>query len=228
MTIQVATRSALRSTPRLMTIFSSLLVALATLAAAVASFQPFADPRLLFMDVIAGAQASGYCCRGYYGVMSSLGAISWALAAGTALFTALCLWSRGEAASRWSPLAFGGALSLALCLDDMLLLHESILPGWGLPQEVVLGAYGLAGMAYAFVQRRRLLSSEGAFLLLAFLLFGGSLAIDILLHSTESMAVAAEDSLKFVGIHAWLAFHIDQAQRAVLSMHPNPPPHPVS
>ena len=113
MTIQVATRSALRSTPRLMTIFSSLLVALATLAAAAASFQPFADPRLLFMDVIAGAQASGYCCRGYYGVMSSLGAISWALAAGTALFAALCLWSRGEAASRWLSLAFGGALSLA-------------------------------------------------------------------------------------------------------------------
>ena len=112
MTIQVATRSALRPTPRLMTIFSSLLVALATLAAAVASFQPFADPRLLFMDVIAGAQASGYCCRGYYGVMSSLGAVGWVLAAGVALFAALCLWTRSESATQYLPLAFGGALSL--------------------------------------------------------------------------------------------------------------------
>ena len=216
MTTQAAIQPASRLTPRRMTLFCSLLVALAALAAAAATFQPFADPRLLFMDVIAGAQASGYCCRGYYGVMSSLGAVGWVLAAGVALFAALCLWTRSESATQYLPLAFGGALSLALCLDDMLLLHESILPGWGLQQEIVLAAYGLAGLVYAFVQRRILLLRDGTFLLLAYLLFSGSLAIDILLHSTQSLIVAAEDSLKFVGIYAWLAFHVDHAQRAVL------------
>lgn len=76
---------------------STVLVALAALAALTATFQTYADPRLLFMDVIAGAQVSGYCCRGYYGVMSNMGAIGWALAAGVALFAALCLWARGGA-----------------------------------------------------------------------------------------------------------------------------------
>lgn len=195
---------------------SALLVLLAAAAALTATFQTYADPRLLFMDVIAGAQASGYCCRGYYGVMSNLGAIGWALAAGVALFAALCVWARGGTRADWLLLGFGGALSLALCMDDMLLLHESILPGWGVPQVAVLGGYALASLAYAFAQRRRLLSSDGAFLLLAFVLLGGSLAVDVLLHSTRSLVVAAEDGLKFVGIYAWLAFHIDFAQRAVL------------
>lgn len=195
---------------------STVLVALAALAALTATFQTYADPRLLFMDVIAGAQASGYCCRGYYGVMSNMGAIGWALAAGVALFAALCLWARGGAHADGMLLGFGGVLSLALCLDDLLLLHESILPGWGVPQVVVLGGYALAGLAYAFAQRRRLFSRDGGFLLLAFLLLGGSMAVDVLLHSTQSWLVAAEDGLKFVGIYAWLAFHIDLAQRAVL------------
>ena len=132
-----------------------------------------------------------------------------------ALFVALCLWGRGGRTPTGAPGA-GGVLSLALCLDDLLLLHESILPGWGVPQVAVLGGYALAGLTYAFAQRRRVFSRDGGFLLLAFLLLGGSMAVDVLLHSTQSRVVAAEDGLKFVGIYAWLAFHIDLAQRAVL------------
>lgn len=192
---------------------SLLLVALAASLAALASYQPWVDPRLLFMDTPAAAEASGYCCRVYYGVMSHLGVVAWFLTAGASLFAALCLWSRGSRGADWRVLAAAGILSLVLGLDDLLLLHELVLPRLGIPQNVVLAAYVLLGGAYALLQRRRLLAREGAFLTLAFGLFALSLGTDIALHSIDSAVVMAEDGFKFVGIVSWMAFHVALAER---------------
>lgn len=174
------------------------------------------------MDTIAAADASGYCCRVYYGAMSHLGVVAWCLTAGASLFAALCLRVSGDREGRWLILLAAGALSLLLGLDDLLMIHELVAPGRGVRQEVVLAAYAAAVGAYVFLQRRVLLSSQGVFLALAILLFGFSLGIDVLVHSIESMVVMAEDGLKFIGIASWLAFHVDFAQRSVSARILNP------
>lgn len=185
------------------------------MVALVAALQPFVDPKLLFMDIIAASQEAGSCCRGYFGTMSQLGGLGWAVGAGAAALGALSLWSEGRDVSRWGLLGLGAILSAILCADDMLMLHESIFPGWGVPQVLVLGVYALAVGAYALAHGRRLLHSECRFLALALVLFGSSLGIDLFLHSTDSRIVSAEDGLKFVAIYAWAAFHISVAHRAI-------------
>jgi hypothetical protein len=188
----------------------------AAILAALASFQPWVDPRLLFMDVMAGADASGYCCRVYYGAMSHLGVVCWCLTAGALLFAALCLWaSGGDAEGRWRLLLAAGSLSLFLGLDDLQMIHEMVLPGYGMRQEYVLAAYAVAVAGYVVFQRRLLLTRRGTFLTLALFLFGLSLGIDVLVHSIESLVVMAEDGLKFVGIVSWMVFHVDFAGRSV-------------
>ncbi|GAA0870096.1 hypothetical protein GCM10009116_19320 [Brevundimonas basaltis] len=187
-------------------------VAAATLFVLVVALQPWAEPHLMFMDMIAAAEASGYCCRGYYGAVSQLGVMAWFLTAGVLLLAALCVATSG---GRCGLLAFAAVFSTLLGADDGLLLHESMLPGIGVPQFVVVGIYGLIALAYAWLQRHRMMMLDGAFLLLAFTLFALSLGIDQVLHTTDGHVVAVEDGLKFVGIVSWLAFHLDWAWRTV-------------
>ena len=210
------------SASRLSAAASIAMVVGAAVLAATASFQPWVDPRLLFMDTIAAADASGYCCRVYYGAMSHLGVVGWCLTAGASLFAALCLWVSGDREGRWLILLAAGALSLLLGLDDLLMIHELVAPGRGVRQEIVLAAYAAAVGGYVFLQRQILLSSQGVFLALAILMFGLSLGIDVLVHSIESMVVMAEDGLKFIGIASWLVFHVDLAQRSVSAQFRNP------
>lgn len=191
-------------------------VAAATLFVLAVALQPWAEPHLMFLDMIAAAETSGYCCRGYYGAVSQLGVMAWFLTTGALLLATLCVATSGD--RRWGLLAFAAVFSLLLGVDDGLLLHESTLPGLGVPQVVVVGLYGLLALVYAWLQRRRMMKLDGAFLLLAFTLFAFSLGIDQVLHTTDSRVVVVEDGLKFIGIVSWLAFHLDWAWRTVFGI----------
>ncbi len=147
--------------------------------------------------------------------MSHLGVVGWCLTAGASLFAALCLRMAGRGGGLWLGLLAAGALSLLFGLDDLLMLHELVLPGRGVQQEFVLAAYASAVGVYVLMQRKILFSSQGIFLALGIVLFGLSLGIDVLVHSIESTVVMAEDGLKFVGIASWMVFHVALAQRSV-------------
>lgn len=195
------------------TLLSSAAVSGAAALAAAAALQPWVEPRLLFMDVIAAAQAAGYCCKVYWGFLSNLGVVVWCLTAAVGLFSGLTLWATGRASRTAVALGLAGALSLVIALDDLLMLHESVLPGFGMSQTVLLLFYATLGGGYALVQWRTLLPPEGAFLLLAFAFFGLSLGTDVLVHSIDTRVVAVEDGLKFVGIVSWAVFHFRLAGR---------------
>jgi len=196
----------------------SLALVLAAAAFAIAgALQPWINPRLLFVDPIAAAETAGYCCAVYFGLYSHLGVLCWFAAGAVCLFAALCARLAG---SGWRDLALlvaGGVLSVVLALDDLLLLHEFVLPGRGVPQEAVLAAYALALAGYAWGQRRALLSPAGALLALAYGCFGLSVGLDIVLHALGRSEATWEDGLKFVGIVSWSAFHVLWSLETVLA-----------
>jgi len=203
------------SAPGWETLAGLFAVAAAALLAAAAARQTFADPRVLFMDTIAAAELTGYCCRAYYGFVSNLGVVLWCASAGAAILAALCLASAKPVERLTVALGLAGALSLAFGLDDLLMLHESVLPGWGAPQTLILGLYAGLVAVYVALVRRTLATPLGLFLWLALALLAASVAIDVVAASTETRTLVAEDALKFIGITAWTVFHVRLSALAI-------------
>jgi hypothetical protein len=99
-----------------------------------------------------------------------------------------------------------GAFTGLLGLDDLLLIHDGYLAHFRVPDAVTLGCYGLFFAAQCAIFRREILASENGLLFLGMLLLGGSAGIDVLATETRFWGYT-EDSLKFLGLCAWSAYH---------------------
>ncbi|MHA6289647.1 hypothetical protein [Maricaulis sp. CAU 1757] len=176
--------------------------------------QPWVDPELLFADALVAAEASGACCKVYYGAMSTLGGLIWAGAAAICLIGALAL-------SQLGPLRPAGFLLVAglftgwLTLDDMFMIHEAVAPGHGVPQNLVLAAYVVLAAAYVLAARQDLLRQPYGLFGLALAGFAASVGIDVIAPGTDPRLSLIEDAAKFVGIVAWTSFHAAYVMRAV-------------
>lgn len=184
----------------------SAAIGVPALLVAAVSLQPWFDARWMFADVLTAAREAETCCHATFGFMSQMGLFLWVAAAAFALFAALILHLFGATDGQVRFMAAGGALSALLAFDDAFLLHESILPGLGVPQNLVLAAYGLLVLAYAGVFRRFLLRTEPGLLVLGGAALAGSLAVDILVETQSDSVAILEDALKFWGIAIWAAF----------------------
>ena len=185
--------------------------AIATGGAALAAafiFQPFVDPRLLFLDPVAAASAADVCCHAYYGMASTLGIMVWSACAGVCLLAALVLNSLGHGLRDIAFPLSAGLLTGWLALDDALLFHEAIAPHLGIPQTAVLALYLALTGGYLAGARRGLSAGWLPMLGFALLALGASVGLDVVLHSTDSMVTALEDGAKLIGIVAWAVFHI--------------------
>lgn len=176
--------------------------------------QPWFEARCAFMDPIVAGEISGDCGRIYYGFISNLGVLYLAASAAVCLFAALCLGPGQDAGAR-RFLVGAGLVSGWLCLDDLFMIHEGVLPNLGVAQAVTIGVYGALTAAYLVSNRRAILAGRTPMLVLALLCFAASAGIDLVLHSVESHLVWAEDAAKFVGIAAWTGFHLNAALRLV-------------
>lgn len=195
-----------------------LVVLTAAVLALAAATQPWVDPRLLFMDPVAAAERAGPdCCKAYYGLMSNLGVGAWTVAAAVSLFGAACALAAGRTTSVLAGLVFGGLLSALMALDDVLMLHEAVLPRFGVAQTAVLAGYAMLVAAYAFIQRGTLRTTLGAFLVVALAGFGASVGLDVFFEAEVSVRVA-EDVAKFVGVASWGSFHCILAYRVVTGL----------
>ncbi|RUY10915.1 hypothetical protein EN991_26400, partial [Mesorhizobium sp. M7A.F.Ca.US.005.03.2.1] len=83
----------------------------------------------------------------YTGWISSLGASLWIGSGAATLFAGLLT-------RRWDCTFLGG-LTLLLGLDDLLLIHEDVLPIVGIPEIVPMIAYAGAGLFWFFRLRRK-------------------------------------------------------------------------
>lgn len=173
-----------------------LAVALATLAGA--------DPRWTLRDPAAAGGLPPYA-----GFFSHLGVLAWwgaAVACGLAALVARL--GPGLPSPLADAAAAGGGLSAVLALDDLLLVHEALLPLYaGLDERWALAAYGTAALAYLWRFRAVHLGRETGLLAASLALLAASLVID-LVELDGPKALLLEDGAKFAGICAWGLYHV--------------------
>lgn len=175
----------------------------------------------LVKDPLAVAELTGAeCCHVYYGLVSNVGIIMWCAAAAISLFAALALMLTGGERSQIWFLAAAGVFTGWLMLDDFFMVHEDVFPAFGVPQPVTYLVYaGLAGL-YFTCALKQMIRQRFVMIFLAFAFLGGSVVIDVILHSESTFHMLTEDGAKLLGIAAWCAFHIDAAL-SLLSQQPN-------
>jgi len=141
----------------------------------------------------------------FLGLVSTAGGLIWWTGAVACLFAGVLMRSAGRLRSG-AFLLTAGAFTGLLGLDDLLLIHDGYLAHFRVPDAVTLGCYGLFFVAQCAIFRREILASENGLLFLGMLLLGGSAGIDVLATETRFWGYT-EDSLKFLGLCAWAAYH---------------------
>ncbi|MEM7415960.1 MAG: hypothetical protein AAF389_10720 [Gemmatimonadota bacterium] len=151
----------------------------------------------------------------FTGAISNIGILGWAAGATVCAFTALVLSVRGR-----FPLMrfFAGAalVTVLLLVDDLFMLHDSPLPEFRLDERVFYLAYALAVGALLLVFPPYARRFRTWLIILAGLLFAGSIVIDVFEDPLSAWTPLFEDGCKFLGIVAWLAYWLDAAMVTVL------------
>ena len=140
----------------------------------------------------------------YLGGVAALNLFLWAAAAALLLVAAVGLWTR----ERGLAAAMGaiGLLTVLVALDDRFLVHELVLPHFGVPEIVSYVAYGAlaAGLVAAF-GRVLLAQPETWLLVLALVGMGASVGLD-LTGIDSTVRRVAEETAKMVGAAALTVF----------------------
>jgi hypothetical protein len=191
-------------------LFLGILVPAAALLALV-WLQPWVPVAYLVRDPLAVAREAPKCCSVYYGVISNLGVMLWMAAAAICLFTALMAYTARAGSARTGFFLAGGLFTLWLGMDDFFLVHEEVLPQFGIPQIVTYAVYAAIGLVYLIAAWRFILTSRVSLFLIAGLALAGSMGLDALVASEAPLWVFLEDALKFVGIAFWAGFHVAAA-----------------
>lgn len=152
--------------------------------------------------------------QAYVGIISTLGIILWMVATTACLLAAWVLSRAAESPETRRFLIASAAFSLLLGSDDMLQLHEDILPLVGIPQTAVLGGYVVLGLAYAYGFRKAIFAQKHLLFLIGIAFLAVSIAIDALTAHGD-LQTFFEDGAKLIGIVFWAAFFVISAARAV-------------
>lgn len=156
----------------------------------------------------------------HIGLLSTLGALLWAVAAGCCATAAGVLARRSPASRDHHYLRAAAWLTVALGVDDAFMIHDEVLYRvFGLRQVVVMLAWAAAGAWFVRFHRDLLAPGRAAAAGLALGLFGVSYGFDGLegLLGWEPIGwhLVLEDGAKFLGIVAWLLFHWQVAIHAL-------------
>lgn len=153
----------------------------------------------------------------YVGVVSNLGVLLWCAAGAVCAFAAALLLRSGGGARRTAFLGCAASVSLLLMFDDLLMLHEAVLPQtFSIGEHVFLGldAALLALFLAYFV--RDILDHDWPILAGALVLFAVSMLLDRLrLQITPAGDELMEDGSKFLGAALWLGFWARTAHQAI-------------
>ena len=151
----------------------------------------------------------------FIGFLTPIGVV--VLAAGIGAVLLLVSVKSGEIAPEEhqvrKALIFLAGVSLFLLLDDLFLLHERVFTGWfQVGERTIFLAYALIFALLVFINRKGILAGPTVFLIFAFLLFGASIASDVLTDKvTLSTALTSimkmlEEAGKLGGYLFWTAF----------------------
>jgi hypothetical protein len=118
----------------------------------------------------------------FAGFVSQLGGMLWSAALTICVFALIVLERHtvSFAASK-RLLLYSATFTIILLLDDIFLFHEEVAPEYlHLEEAYVIAGYMLFGIVFVLSNWQEILSSEYVILLLAFLLFAGSVVLDAL------------------------------------------------
>lgn len=144
----------------------------------------------------------------YIGLLSNVGILIWSASAGICLFTATLL-GRTAGGVEWrSFLLASGILTAWLAFDDLLTLHDVVIPTYmHVPQKVFLALLGGVTLLYLARFRRAILKTDYLLLLVAF----GFLALSVFFDALQGRVALPhqhyfEDGTKLMGIVGWSAY----------------------
>lgn len=147
----------------------------------------------------------------YTGIMANLGVLLWAAAASICLFISIFL-SQMVGKAWKNFFLISGLLTLFLLLDDLLRIHDEILPVYlGIKGDILGIVYVLLIAVYLFRFRTLIVQYPYEFLVMALGFFGVSVAIDVAPSVLKNLfsqtnIVFFEDGTKLLGIANWLAY----------------------
>lgn len=156
----------------------------------------------------------------YIGYLSQIGIFFWAAAVAICLFCSAVL-ARLVIRHRLKRfLLISALLTLLLALDELFMLHETVLPHLGIPERVVMGSYLLFFLLYFARYYRLIWRTDFLPLLTALFFFGVSLLVDQRPFTNPNLHYLIEDGTKLVGIISWLGYFFQVGVQAL--HHPIP------
>ena len=155
----------------------------------------------------------------YTGAVSTLGLLLWSATAAVCFFTYSLLRANPDAPlGRY--IGIGGGLTMLLLLDDAYLLHEQVFPRYlGVPQSLVVVAYPVLGLLFAWTYRYVLARTHYLLFLLSVTAFAVSIGADFVMYRflpETGALMLVEDGSKLVGIVGW-AVYFGHTCRAALA-----------
>lgn len=144
----------------------------------------------------------------YTGFLSQAGLFFWSAAVAVCLFSAALAWIEDRPMKVRAFLIASGLITLMLYVDDAFMVHESLLPHLGIPEEVAYGAYLATVAAYLLYFSRIILRSDFLVLAFALVFFAVSIVGDELDLPHDLGRYFLEDSAKLIGAVAWLAYFV--------------------
>jgi hypothetical protein len=169
---------------------AALVLALAALSAAVTGRDAgffMREPQ----DVLGGPW--------YAGSVALLNGLAWWTAGVAAALGAICFWRRGAA-----PYAVAASLSVLLCLDDILLLHDDFYPRLGVNELAASAVYMLVYLVYVPLARAIWTRRGWLGLLVTPLLLGTSVLADTVVQPLVGRELPLlEDGAKLAGAFVW-------------------------
>lgn len=164
--------------------------------------------------VILRDPASTFHASPFVGIISHLGIMTMVVTG------CICLFVVSLASVRPASLFLAGLFSVAFSLDDLLMLHEKILPNlFGIPELITFGFYGIIVMILVGFQYADLSQPRGMMLVASVLFFVVSAALDQLAAFdglSRQLQIAIEDYAKFSGIAFWAGYWISTARDRLL------------
>ena len=156
------------------------------------------------------------------GAISNLGVLFWAACAAILLFSSLVLWRLKTEKGFTIFLFYSAVLTSILMLDDLFMLHESLLKVYcGLQEFHSYIAYILMFVIGGIAFRKQVLKTDYFILFFAFGFWGVSILFDMSEHEIEryidgNYRILIEDGSKYFGIVTWFGYYTGTCFHAIM------------
>lgn len=192
-----------------MVLVATAIPLLAIAAITIALFSIDVSPRMLFADPAAFVGHPFYL-----GMFSALSVMAWTAGASFAAIGAML--ANGRARLLCASLA---GLSVWLALDDQFMLHESVGPSIGIPQQASFAIYAGAMLAITVGFRRLILRGSVLLATATLSMLALSVAIDVMsdrsIYFAAPSLIVVEDGAKWIGAMLWAAWIANLVLRLV-------------